>query len=175
MFMKAVSKDFTPQLILHRESLLHFAKTLTKNNDDANDLLQETLLKAIVYKKHYKEDTNLKAWLYTIMKNIFINNYRKQVKTRIIFDGSQDLHYLNVSETNKQLDPEKRFEQKEVLNSMQRLEDDYKNPLIMYYEGFKYREIADELQLPIGTIKSRIFLGRKQLAEQFQSRGASVA
>lgn len=91
---------------------------------------------------------------------------------RMVFDGSKDLYYLNVAETNKQLDPEKRFEQGEVLNNMQALESEYQTPLQMFFEGFKYKEIADELGLPIGTIKSRIFLGRKQLANKMEYRMA---
>lgn len=171
--MRPNTSNFSQQIVDFSDSLKYFAFTLTKNMEDANDLVQETILKALVYESKFKEDTNLKAWLYTIMKNIFINNYRKDKKMRMVFDGSTDLFYLNIPETNKQYDPEKRLEQKEVVKKMEALPKDYQAPLQMYFEGYKYKEIADELHLPIGTVKSRIFLGRKELADQLEFAVAS--
>ena len=163
--MRSNATNFSNQLVSHRDSLQYFAFTLTKNMEDANDLVQETMLKALIYESKFKEDTNLKAWLYTIMKNIFINNYRKEKKMRLIFDGSADLYYLNIPETNKQYDPEKKMEQKEVVKKMEALQKDFQEPLKMFFEGYKYKEIADELNIPIGTVKSRIFIARKKLSD----------
>jgi RNA polymerase sigma factor (sigma-70 family) len=171
--MKMPLSDFNSKLIIYREPLNYFAQTLTRNTEDANDLVQETMLKALIYESKYKNDTNLKAWLYTIMKNIFINSYRKDKKMRIVFDGSTDLFYLNVPETSRQFDPEKRMEHRELITKMNELPEDFKTPVKMFFEGYKYKEIADELALPIGTIKSRIFLGRKALAEQLSFAKAS--
>lgn len=170
--MGSTASNFTSRMLEYNDAMNYFAYTLCRDKESSKDLVQETILKALTYEKQYREDTNLKAWLFTIMKNIFINNYRKEKKMRMVFDGSKDLYYLNVAETNKQLDPEKRFEQGEVLHNMNSLESEYQAPLQMFFEGFKYKEIADELGLPIGTIKSRIFLGRKQLASKMEYRMA---
>lgn len=166
--MNPTMSEFTSRMLEYKDALNYFAFSLCREKEASRDLVQETMLKALTYEQKYRDDTNLKAWLFTIMKNIFINNYRKERKMRMVFDGSKDLYYLNVAETNKQLDPEKGFEQREVMNKMDELELEYKAPLKMFFEGFKYKEIADELGLPIGTIKSRIFLGRKQLANRME-------
>lgn len=166
--MKRTAFNFNEEVIANREPLRYFALSLTHNADDADDLVQETLLKALTYKDKFEADTNLKAWLYTIMKNIFINNYRKEVKVRMVFDGSKELFHLNIPETRKAFDPEARYNYNELIAKMMGLEEEFKVPLTMYFEGFKYKEIADELGLPIGTVKSRIFLARKQLAGKLE-------
>lgn len=163
--MKTMAYDFSSEVLSHRESLRYFALSLTNNRDDADDLVQETLLKAYTYKSKFEEHTNLKAWLYTIMKNIFINNYRKVTKVKMVLDGSKELFHINIPETKKSYDPDSRLNYKEMIALMNSLDDDYRIPLTMYFEGYKYKEIADEMKLPIGTIKSRIFLARKQMME----------
>lgn len=162
------SNEFSTRMLSYESALQYFAYSLCRDKEESKDLVQETMLKALTYASNYRDDTNLKAWLFTIMKNLFINNYRKEKKMRLVFDGSKDLYYLNIPETSKQLDPEKRMEHREVMNQMNRLETEYQTPLRMFFEGFKYKEIADELGLPIGTVKSRIFLGRKQLATRME-------
>lgn len=169
--MKTSMNDFSLQVIDLTDNLKGFAYSLTRNEEDSNDLVQETILKALLNKKGYKSNTNLKAWLYTIMKNIFINNYRKEKKLRLVFDGSKELYQLNVPEPGKMADPERQLQEKEVIMNMLSLDKEFKGPLQMYYQGFKYREIADELELPIGTVKNRIFLGRKMLAEKMALAG----
>lgn len=162
--MKTSTFDFNAEVVAYRDQLRYFALSLTSDGHDADDLVQETMLKAFTYRSHFAEDTNLKAWLYTIMKNIFINNYRKNTRVKLITDNSKDLYFLNIPETRKGFDPETRFHYKELAGLMMQLDEEYKVPLRMYFEGYKYKEIAEEMGLPIGTVKSRIFLARKQLA-----------
>jgi RNA polymerase sigma factor (sigma-70 family) len=159
---------FQEELITLRKPLSFFALQLTANNDDAEDLLQETMVKAITYKDKFREKTNLKAWLYTIMKNTFINNYRRSVKANTIIDKTEDLYYLNKSSENDAASPDTRYNHKQIQKVVNALEDDYRIPFMMHFKGFKYKEIADQLDLPIGTVKSRIFLARKKLMEQLE-------
>lgn len=161
-------KNFQDELIGLRRTLSYFALQLTANNDDAEDLLQETMVKAITYQDKFKEKTNLKAWLYTIMKNTFINNYRRSVKANTIIDKTEDLYYLNKASNHDPAGPSTRFNHKQIRKVVEALEDDYRVPFLMHFEGFKYKEIADELNLPIGTVKSRIFLARRKLMEQLE-------
>jgi RNA polymerase sigma factor (sigma-70 family) len=157
------SKDFNNQIIEHSKQLKYFALKLTSVNDDANDLLQVTLLKSIKYSHKFVEATNLKAWLYTIMKNLFINDYRKAVKTRTVIDHSKDLNYIHVAQGAGPRVPESHMNELEIRNAITNLDEEYQIPFEMYVEGYKYKEIAEHLDLPIGTIKSRIFLARKDL------------
>ena len=109
--------------------------------------------------------TNLKAWLYTIMKNTFINNYRRAVKTKTIIDTTADLYYINIPQDSGIASPESTLNSQEIKEVISDLEEEYRIPFMMYFEGFKYKEIADELNLPIGTVKSRIFIARKKLMD----------
>lgn len=157
------SIEFNSEILRHSKPLQYFALNLTSNDEEAKDLLQETMLKAITNQHRFVEKTNLKAWLYTIMKNIFINNYRKAVKSKTVVDSTKDLYYINIPQQGNISGPETRFSEKEIMNHISSLDDDYKIPFTMYFDGYKYKEIADHLKLPIGTVKSRIFLARKQL------------
>jgi RNA polymerase sigma-70 factor (ECF subfamily) len=161
--MATSATDFTTQVMSFRDGLRYFALSLTRNEEDSNDLVQETMLKAFTYKDRFQENTNLKAWLYTIMKNIFINNYRRNVKAKTILDHSPNTYYINLPQNSKSVDPDSQLSFKEIAENLNKLDIEYRIPLTMYFEGFKYKEIADELNLPIGTVKSRIFLARKQL------------
>lgn len=155
--------EFNYQLTGLKESLERFAISLTSNRDDAHDLLQETYVKAISYRDKYTDDTNLKAWAFTIMKNTFINNYRRLVKTNTTFDHTDDLYYLNISRESGFENPESSVSAKEIEQHIEKLEDEFKVPFNMHLQGYKYKEIADNLGLKIGTVKSRIFFTRKRL------------
>ena len=155
--------EFNTQLIGLENNLKGFALSLTSNPNEAQDLLQETFLKALKYKDQFVEKTNLKAWAYTIMKNTFINNYRRAVKQNTTFDSTKDLFFLNLSQDSGLDGPETKYSTSEIVKAISELEDDYRRPFEMHVEGFKYKEIADELELPIGTVKSRIFFTRKKL------------
>jgi RNA polymerase sigma-70 factor (ECF subfamily) len=155
--------EFQTEVLNLSQPLRYFALNLTSNDEDARDLLQETLLKAISNRHRFADKTNLKAWLYTIMKNIFINNYRRAVKSNTIMDSTKDLYFLNLPQQSASIAPESKYSEREILQKIEQLQDEYKIPFTMYFDGYKYKEIADYLGLPIGTVKSRIFLARRQL------------
>jgi RNA polymerase sigma-70 factor (ECF subfamily) len=160
--------EFNQQLINQRTPLRNFAYSLTMNSEEAQDLVQETFLKALKYRDKFADATNLKAWLYTIMKNTFINSYRRSVKTRQIITQTEDMSLVKPLSGSNGPDAESQINYKEIVKAIDALEDDYKVPFTRYNDGFKYKEIAEELDLPIGTVKSRIFLARKRLMEELK-------
>lgn len=146
-------------------SLNSFAFNLTKSSDDAQDLFQETAFRALTNKEKFRPGTNFKAWMFTIMKNIFINNYRKKVKANTIIDSTENLFYLNSGKNVIYNDAGSNMLMSELEGMIEALDDSIKTPFMMHFEGFKYQEIADELELPLGTVKSRIFFARKALKQ----------
>lgn len=164
--------EFNTSLVGLQNNLEAFARQLTRNEDDAKDLTQETFLKALCNREKFVHQTNLKAWLYTIMKNIFINDYRRARKANTIIDQTEDLYYLNVNNTDDDTDPEMLYNAKELEEGINRLDADFRKPFDMYNAGYKYHEIADELKLTIGTVKSRIFYSRRKLMEQMSEFAA---
>ena len=157
--------EFNYQLTNLSPNLERFALSLTSDTEDAKDLLQETYVKAISYRDKFEDNTNLKAWTFTIMKNTFINNYRRAVKANTTFDNTDDLYYLNLNRESSFDSPESSISTKEISKAIHNLEDEFKVPFLMHTQGFKYKEIADELNLKIGTVKSRIFFTRKKLMD----------
>jgi RNA polymerase sigma-70 factor (ECF subfamily) len=158
--------EFQQNFSILENSLNAFAYSLTKNIEDARDLYQETAYRAIHNKDKFKEDTNLKAWTFTIMKNIFINNYRKKVKANTILDHSDNSFFIDSTSSNKPINEGGRKMFMEELEEMiAKLDDNIRIPFLMHFEGYKYNEIADEFHLPLGTVKSRIFFARKALKD----------
>jgi RNA polymerase sigma factor (sigma-70 family) len=155
--------EFNTQVIGYSKQLKYFALNLTSNDDDAQDLLQETLIKAIRYKDKFTEATNLKAWLYTIMKNIFINNYRKEVKIRNVVQSGMDMQTVRASAAAAPRIADSNMAELEIRNAIKSLAKEYQIAFQMYVDGYKYKEIAEHMGLPIGTVKSRIFLARQEL------------
>ncbi len=157
--------EFNYQLTSLQDNLERFAYSLTSNHEDAKDLLQETYLKAISYRDKYEDNTNLKAWTFTIMKNTFINNYRRSVKANTTFDNTNDLYYLNLKQESGLENPDSKLSAKEIKKNIDSLQNEFKEPFLMHTQGYKYKEIAEKLDLKIGTVKSRIFFTRKKLME----------
>jgi RNA polymerase sigma factor (sigma-70 family) len=155
--------EFNASLIGMRRNLQRFAMSLTADRDTALDLVQDTYLKAITYKDKFVDYTNLKAWVFTIMKNTFINNYRRNVKENTIIDATKDLYYLNLPHDKGFISPESKYSEEEIERAIDSLDDEFRVPFRMHIEGFKYKEIADNLGLKIGTVKSRIFFTRQKL------------
>jgi len=157
------TQDFNQQLTSLQDNLKYFAKSLTQNNEEANDLVQDTFLKALTYRDKFEADTNLKAWTYTIMKNTFINNYRKNIKVNMVLDNTADLYYLNSGSISDSNNPASVLAHNDISKVVDNLEDEHRIPFQMHHTGFKYKEIAETLDLSIGTVKSRIFFSRKKL------------
>lgn len=151
-----------------------FAYNLTKNKDEAEDLYQETAFRAITNRDKFRPGTNFKAWMFTIMKNIFINNYRKKVKQNTIVDTTENLYYINSGGPVINNDAESNIMVQELELMIEELDDNTRIPFLMHFEGFKYQEIADKLDLPLGTVKSRIFFARKALKEMIKERYYNV-
>ncbi|NOY95549.1 MAG: sigma-70 family RNA polymerase sigma factor [Chlorobi bacterium] len=160
--------QFNSTLLGLQDKLLYYALSLTSDKERANDLLQETSLKALMYREKFTRNTNFKAWIYTIMKNTFINDYRRNVKTKNTFDGSNNDFHLKFSKDKVYPSPDSFYSSKEINKSIDALEDEYRVPFTMFLDGFKYKEIAEELNLPLGTVKSRIFFTRKKLEKSLR-------
>ena len=160
--------EFTHSIEGLSSSLKPFALKLTKNLENANDLMQETLMKAFVNREKFKQGTNLKAWLYTIMKNTFITNYQRMVRRATFIDTTDNLHYINSSASITQNSAYSSFAMKDMQESIDQLDEVYKTPFMLHFKGFKYHEIADRLEIPIGTVKNRIHIARKELKKQLK-------
>lgn len=160
--------EFNQMLLNNTEFLKPFAVTLTRDTEAAKDLVQETMYRALANKDKYNVGTNIKAWLYTIMRNIFINNYRRKSKQSTIFDSTPNEFLLNINQGAVANDAIANINLKEVKEAIHNLPDIFRNPFLLYFDGFKYHEIAEMLGEPLGTIKSRIHFARKLLKNQLQ-------
>lgn len=160
--------EFNTMVTKHAESLKMYALHFTHDDEDANDLVQDTVLKAITYYDKFKEGTNLKGWLYTIMKNTFINNYRRFVKISSFVTKSDEISSANLAFSATNNSGENKFVMDDIKQALNNLSDDYYVPFTMYFEGYKYHEIADHLEIPIGTVKTRIHVARKALKKSLK-------
>ena len=158
--------EFNNMLLGNADFLRPVAISLTRDIDSANDLYQETLYKAIANRDKYNMGTNIKAWLYTIMRNIFINDYRRKVKQRTIFDNTPNDYLINLKQVSVANSAESDLRTKEIKEAIAHLPEIFKTPFMLYFDGYQYQEIADMLHEPLGTIKSRIHFARKLLKEQ---------
>lgn len=163
IFLPMTAFEFGFALQKIASSLRPFALKLTKDSDEANDLLQETILKAFTNREKFTEGTNLKAWLYTIMKNTFITNYQRLMRRNTFIDTTENLHFLNSSNHVAANGAYGDFMMQDVVREIDKLDDAYKVPFMMHFRGFKYYEIAERLEIPIGTVKNRIHIARKEL------------
>ena len=162
-----MNRIFRQRIVSLQTNLLNFAIQLTSNREDARDLLQETTLKALDNEDKYVDNVNFKGWIFTIMRNLFINNYRKQVRQNTVVDQTEDLYHLNQSQASGLSTPEGSYAAMEIGSVLSSFSDDYRVPFVMHVEGYKYSEISEHMGLPIGTVKSRIFFARKRLQRIF--------
>ncbi len=160
--------EFSLLLSDNADFLKPFAINLTKDHESAKDLFQETLYRALSNKDKYNVGTNIKAWLYTIMRNIFINDYRKRAKQSVILDNSPNDFLIDQTRTKVLNDGVTNLNLREVKKLIYELPELFRIPFNLYYEGYKYNEIAEELNEPLGTIKSRIHFARKILKQKIQ-------
>ena len=161
-------ESFKDRVIGLQGNLMSFAYQLTSNREQAQDLLQDTTLKALSNEDKYVDNVNFKGWIFTIMRNIFINNYRQTVRQATVIDKTEDLYHLNISQDSGLNTPEGSYAVKEISVVLNSFSDDYRIPFNMFVAGYKYNEIADKLDLPLGTVKSRIFFARKRLREELK-------
>ena len=162
------NETFKQRVLGLQSNLLSFAYQLTTDKEQARDLLQDTTLKALDNEEKYVDNVNFKGWIFTIMRNIFINNYRPTVRKATVIDQTEDLYHLNISQDSGLASPEGSYAVKEITHALEGFSDDYRSPFNMYVAGYKYNEIADKMGLPLGTVKSRIFFARKRLRDQLQ-------
>lgn len=150
-------------LLAIQQNLLNFAYMLTSNRDDAYDLLQDTTLKVLDNQDKFVDNVNFKGWVFTIMRNIFINNYRRQARNIVMSDNTDEQIYLNMPQNSGIENPEGSLAAREISKIINSFNDDYRVPFVMHVRGYKYTEIAKATGLPLGTVKSRIFFARQRL------------
>ena len=161
--------EFNYSLTLASKTLKPFALRLTKDLDDAKDLLQDTMMKAFLNREKFEDGTNLKAWLFTIMKNTFNTNYQKAMKRKTFIDTTDNLLFLDSIISARMNDAMNTFAKEELAKAFNEVDEMFKVPFLMYFQGYKYHEIADQLAIPIGTVKNRIHIARKELKESLMA------
>ena len=166
------ASTFESNLMALQSNMLNFAYMLTSNRDDAYDLMQDTTLKALDNREKYAEESNFKGWVFTIMRNLFINNYRRASRAATVVDTTDNLYLLNISQDSTMGAPEGSLTATEITGAINSMEDEYRIPFSMHVAGYKYNEIAEKMDLPLGTVKSRIFAARKRLQVRFADYNA---
>ncbi len=155
--------QFQKKLLSMQENMMNFALMLTANRDDAQDLMQDTTLKVLDNQEKFVDNINFKGWVLTVMRNIFINNYHKIVRTQTVVDQGVDLYNLDVVNDSGFDTPDGAYQIQEITKAINSLNNELKIPFSMFLSGYKYNEIADKLNVPLGTVKSRIFFARQEL------------
>ncbi|MGM9476187.1 RNA polymerase sigma factor [Pedobacter sp. GSP4] len=161
--------EFSQQTSILAPALYQFAMRYTKDHEDSSDLVQDTMMKAFKYYAQFEPGSNLKAWLFTIMKNTFINNYRRKTKTNALISQNEEISYQDLKFSSTQNAGEGTLIMKDIKKALKNIPECYSTPFISYFEGYKYHEIAETLNLPIGTVKTRIHIARKLLKEYLQT------
>lgn len=156
-------ENITLEISALRGTLKKLSWRFTRNPDESSDLVQDTILKAFMYKEKFRENTNLQGWLFTIMRNTFINNYRKNQREGSMRDDTGELYFLNVEDNHTFSSPEKRYAWEELWDKIEAVDETFRTPFKMHTSGYKYQEIAEHLNIPIGTVKNRIFQARKEI------------
>lgn len=155
--------QFQKKLLGMQENMMNFALMLTADRDDAQDLMQDTTLKVLNNQEKFVDNVNFKGWVLTVMRNIFINNYHKIVRTQTIIDQGVDLYNLDVMNDSGFNSPDGSYQLQEINKAIDSLNNDLRIPFSLFLSGYKYNEIAERLNVPLGTVKSRIFFARQEL------------
>lgn len=158
--------------LLNNESafLKQLALKLTKHLEDAEDLMQETYFKALKNKDKYADGTNFKGWLYTIMRNTFINNYRKKKTQNTFVDETDNNFFIDQGINNRVEYADRNVDQEYIMKQINSIDRNYVEAFMMHYNGYKYEEISEIMGIPLGTVKSRIFLARKKMMEKLEDQ-----
>ena len=157
------TSQFQKKLLGIQENMMNFALMLTANREDAEDLLQETSLKVLDNREKYVDNRNFKGWVLTVMRNIFINNYQRVLRTQTVVEQDVDLYNLHVTNDSSFDTPDGTCQLQEITGAIDALNEELKAPFSMYVSGYRYHEIAEALHIPLGTVKSRIFFARQEL------------
>jgi len=172
---------FNNEFLPHINSMYNFGYRLTLDRDDAKDLVQDTYLKAYRFIESFQKGTNAKAWLFRILKNSFINDYRKKTKEPSKVDYQEVESYYNSEDVDRQITPDLRVESlkdmigDEISNALNSLDVDFRTVIILCdLEGFKYEEMAKILDIPIGTVRSRLHRARNLLKEKLTQYAKSM-
>jgi len=172
---------FNNEFLPHINSMYNFGYRLTLDRDDAKDLVQDTYLKAYRFIESFQKGTNAKAWLFRILKNSFINDYRKKTKEPAKVDYQEVETYYNSEDVDRQITPDLRVESlkdmigDEISNALNSLDVDFRTVIILCdLEGFKYEEMAKILDIPIGTVRSRLHRARNLLKEKLTQYAKSM-
>lgn len=160
---KMTTADFQAQIVSLSDYINGFALRYTRNQEKAEDLAQETILRAFLNKDKFRTNTNLKGWLKIIMRNIFINGVRKKSHQMIHCDSES---YKVINGETYNYTPIDQMMEGQILDEINKLNTDLRRPFELHIEGFKYKEIAEKLNIPIGTVKSRVFQARKKLSSK---------
>ena len=166
--------QFQKKLLSMQENMMNFALMLTANRDDAQDLMQDTTLKVLDNQEKFVDNINFKGWVLTVMRNIFINNYHKIVRTQTVVDQGVDLYNLDVVNDSGFDSPDGAYQIQEITKAINGLNNELKVPFSMFLSGYKYNEIADKLDVPLGTVKSRIFFARQELQKVFLKSASNL-
>lgn len=160
------SSPFKRSVLGMQGNLFSFALKLTLNKEEAQDLVQDTTLKALRNEDKFVENTNFKGWMLTIMRNIFINNYRKSTRENTMVESADECDRINMAQISSDDEtPEGAYSMGEISGIIAAMPADYREPFSMHVAGYKYEEISEKLSMPLGTVKSRIFFTRKRLRE----------
>lgn len=160
--------EFGSLILTHQGFLKQLAMKLTRSMEESNDLIQETYYKALKNSDKFQEGTNIKGWLYTIMKNTFINAYRKKKNQNTFVDDTDNKYFININESSKTVQTDASVDNEYMMRQINSIEKTYVETFMMYYNGYKYEEISEILSIPLGTVKSRIFLARKKMMHKLQ-------
>lgn len=160
--------EFGTMILTHQNFLHQLALKLTRDSQESDDLMQETFFKALRNQDKFQQGTNIKGWLYTIMKNTFINAYRKRKNQNTFVDETDNKYFINLGETEKSVQTDALVDRDYMMKQINEVEKTYVETFMMYYNGYKYEEIAEILGIPLGTVKSRIFLARKKMMSKLQ-------
>ncbi len=178
---KEKNEIFNEEFLPHISSMYNFGYRLTLDRDDAKDLVQDTYLKAFRFIESFQKGTNAKAWLFRILKNSFINDYRKKTKEPSKVDYQEVETYYNSEDVDRQITPDLRVESlkdmigDEISNALNSLDVDFRTVIILCdLEGFKYEEMAKILDIPIGTVRSRLHRARNLLKEKLTQYAKSM-
>jgi RNA polymerase sigma-70 factor (ECF subfamily) len=163
------SDYFTYDLIKLQEQLYYYALQLTEDREDALDLVQETSFKALKNRNRLHNNDHIRAWLYTILKNTYINYLRSSHFRQLIHDTDELYNHSVKSDEGTDALPDEQLINKELHEIIRRLPGAYEKPILLFLAGFSYKEIAQKMNIPIGTVKSRIHLGKKQIRKVYSA------